>query len=56
MDRLSEFPNVQLIIKSGHLPTAILIEEEEGGEAQESYAIDTWDTDTIRDFFRERLL
>lgn len=55
MDRISESPNIQFIAKSGHPPTAILMTEE-GGEAQESYAIETWDTDTIEDFFRERLI
>ncbi|VDL23423.1 unnamed protein product [Hymenolepis diminuta] len=28
---------------------------EEDGEPQESFAIDSWDTDTIEEFFRERL-
>ncbi|KAL5109543.1 hypothetical protein TcWFU_010032 [Taenia crassiceps] len=51
VEKISEFPNVQFIAKSGHPPTAVLMNYE-GGEAQESYAIETWDTDTIRDFFR----
>ncbi|VDM15564.1 unnamed protein product [Hydatigera taeniaeformis] len=55
VDKITESPNIQFITKSGHPPTAILLNEEDG-EAQESYAIETWDTDTIEDFFRERLL
>ncbi|VDK36979.1 unnamed protein product [Taenia asiatica] len=55
VDKISESPNIRFIAKSGHPPTAILMNEE-GGEAQESYSIETWDTDTIEDFFLERLL
>lgn len=54
MDKIDAHPNVKFVPKSGHAPTAILLNEE-NGEPQESFAIDSWDTDTIEEFFRERL-
>ncbi len=54
-DVAEDFDNVKFIPKPGHIPTAVLMDEPEG-EPIESYTIESWNTDTISDFFRERLL
>uniref|UniRef100_A0A5K3F9I9 Selenoprotein F n=1 Tax=Mesocestoides corti TaxID=53468 RepID=A0A5K3F9I9_MESCO len=53
--KMRRFRNVRFVAEPGHRPTAILLNEERG-EAQETYSIELWDTNTIEEFFRERLL
>nr|CDS26765.1 15 kDa selenoprotein [Hymenolepis microstoma] len=55
VEKIKDYSNIRFIPKQGHAPTAILLNEEDG-EPQESFAIDSWDTDTIEEFFRERLI
>ncbi|VDO08824.1 unnamed protein product [Rodentolepis nana] len=55
VEKIKDHSNIRFIPKRGHPPTAILLNEEDG-EPQESFSIDSWDTDTIEEFFRERLV
>lgn len=51
---IKEFPHIKILIRSEHIPTINLLNDER--EIKESYIIDSWNTETIADFFRERLI
>ncbi|KAM7535148.1 hypothetical protein Aperf_G00000098838 [Anoplocephala perfoliata] len=55
VEKIDNYPNIRFISKSGHSPTAVLLNDEDG-VPQETFSIESWDTDTIEEFFRERLL